>query len=60
MVARGLGILALSRLSPIDGYLELLPGMPAAGFGMGLAFVSITIAAVGEPTRTSPVWPPDW
>ncbi|MEU1546474.1 MFS transporter [Nocardia sp. NPDC005745] len=48
MVACGLGMLALSRLSPTDGYLELLPGMLVAGFGMGLAFVSITIAAVGE------------
>ncbi|WP_039797305.1 MFS transporter [Nocardia araoensis] len=48
MVACGFGMLALSRLSPTGGYRELLPGMLAAGFGMGLAFVSITIAAVGE------------
>ncbi|MEU2093350.1 MFS transporter [Nocardia beijingensis] len=48
MIACGLGMLSLSRLSPAGGYRELLPGMLAAGFGMGLAFVSITIAAVGE------------
>jgi EmrB/QacA subfamily drug resistance transporter len=42
------GMFLLSRLSPAGGYVALLPGLLAAGFGMGLGFVSITIAAIGE------------
>lgn len=48
MVAGAIGMLLLSRVSEGSGYPALLPGMLTAGFGMGLGFVSITIAAVGE------------
>jgi EmrB/QacA subfamily drug resistance transporter len=43
-----IGMLMLSRLSSTGSYPALLPGLLLAGFGMGLGFVSITIAAVGE------------
>ncbi|WP_215919475.1 MFS transporter [Nocardia albiluteola] len=48
MAAAACGMFLLSRLSPTGSYLALLPGLLIAGFGMGLGFVSITIAAVGE------------
>ncbi len=42
------GMFLLSRLSPTGSYVALLPGLLVVGFGMGLGFVSITIAAIGE------------
>jgi hypothetical protein len=42
------GTFLLSRLAVHGSYLALLPGLLVAGLGMGLGFVSITIAAVGE------------
>jgi MFS family permease len=42
------GMFLLSRLQPHGGYPGLLPGLLVAGLGMGLGFVTITIAAVGE------------
>jgi EmrB/QacA subfamily drug resistance transporter len=51
MAAVGIGAVGmylLSRLTVHGDYLSLLPGLLVAGLGMGLGFVSITIAAVGE------------
>jgi EmrB/QacA subfamily drug resistance transporter len=42
------GMFLLSRLSPTGGYIALLPGLLVTGCGMGLGFVSITIAAIGQ------------
>jgi len=42
------GMFLLSRLSATGSYPALLPGLLVVGFGMGLGFVSITIAAIGE------------
>lgn len=43
------GLLILARIHPETGYLAtLLPGLAGAGFGMGLAFVALTSAAVGN------------
>jgi EmrB/QacA subfamily drug resistance transporter len=42
-----IGMFLLSRLSVHGGYVQLLPGLLVGGLGMGLGFVSITIAAVG-------------
>ncbi|MTE12602.1 MFS transporter [Nocardia aurantiaca] len=48
MASGAVGMLLLSRVPATAHYPALLPGMLTAGFGMGLGFVSITIAAVGE------------
>jgi hypothetical protein len=42
------GMFLLSRIPVHGDYPRLLPGLLVAGLGMGLGFVSITIAAVGE------------
>jgi EmrB/QacA subfamily drug resistance transporter len=43
-----IGMFLLSRLSDTGSYPALLPGLLVVGLGMGLGFVSMTIAAVGE------------
>ncbi|MEU6582283.1 MFS transporter [Nocardia sp. NPDC046763] len=48
MASGAVGMLLLARIPATASYPDLLPGMLTAGFGMGLGFVSITIAAVGE------------
>jgi EmrB/QacA subfamily drug resistance transporter len=40
------GLALLARLSPITGYLDLLPALLLIGAGMGGAFVSVTSSAV--------------
>ncbi|MEU6561418.1 MFS transporter [Nocardia nova] len=42
------GMFLLSRLSDTGGYAAMVPGMLVVGLGMGLGFVSMTIAAIGE------------
>ena len=42
------GMFVLAELPAHGSYPRLLPGLLIVGFGMGLGFVSITIAAVGE------------
>ncbi|GAB2508797.1 hypothetical protein GCM10027167_07540 [Nocardia heshunensis] len=48
MASGAVGMYLLARVSETSSYVALLPGMLTAGFGMGLGFVSITVAAVGE------------
>ncbi|MCX4094442.1 MFS transporter [Nocardia sp. alder85J] len=43
-----IGMFLLSRLSYTGDFPALLPGLLVAGLGMGLGFVAMTIAAVGE------------
>jgi EmrB/QacA subfamily drug resistance transporter len=42
------GMFLLGTLQARGGYTGMLPGLLVAGLGMGLGFVSITIAAVGQ------------
>ncbi|MFE3192483.1 MFS transporter [Nocardia sp. NPDC059240] len=48
MASGAVGMYLLAQVSETSSYVALLPGMLIAGFGMGLGFVSITVAAVGE------------
>ncbi|MFX0575348.1 MFS transporter [Nocardia nepalensis] len=42
------GMFLLAQITQTTTYPALLPGLMIAGFGMGLGFVAMTIAAVGE------------
>jgi EmrB/QacA subfamily drug resistance transporter len=48
LLSSAAGMFLLSRLSDTGSYPAVLPGLLVAGLGMGLGFVSMTIAAVGE------------